>query len=83
MVSRLTIASKPQGAQGASIVMEDGIKSEAQPYGMANGTVISVEHLFRTHRLDSHSSDDPRRKQPVSWTWSSTMRLPIQHAVFI
>ncbi|MBH34212.1 MAG: hypothetical protein CMB74_02025 [Euryarchaeota archaeon] len=47
MVSRLTIASKPEGAQGASIVMEDGIKSKAQPYGMANGTVISVEHLFQ------------------------------------
>ena len=47
MVSRLKIASKPEGAQGASIVMEDGIKSEAQPYGMADGTIISVEHLFR------------------------------------
>lgn len=46
MVSRLKIASKPQGSQGASIVMEDGIKSDAQPYGMANGTIISVEHLF-------------------------------------
>lgn len=47
MVSRLKIASKPEGSQGASIVMEDGIKSEAQPYGMANGTIISVEHLFQ------------------------------------
>ena len=47
MVSRLTISSKPEGAQGASIVMEDGIKSQPEPYGMASGTVISVEHLFQ------------------------------------
>ena len=39
--------SKPADARGASIVMEDGVKSQVQPYGMANGTVISVEHLFQ------------------------------------
>ena len=47
MVSRLQIASKPQGEEGASVVMEDGIKSDVQPFGMANGTAISVEHLFQ------------------------------------
>ena len=47
MVSKLQIASKPADARGASIVMEDGVKSQVQPYGMANGTVISVEHLFQ------------------------------------
>ena len=47
MVSRLTIASQPRGAQGACIVMEDGLKSEVQPIGISDGTRISVEHLFR------------------------------------
>ncbi len=47
MVSRLRIASRPRGEQGASIVMEDGVKSAPQPFGMAEGTVISVEHLFQ------------------------------------
>ena len=47
MVSRLQIASKPQGEDGASVVMEDGVKSDVQPFGMANGTSISVEHLFQ------------------------------------
>tara|TARA_B100000614_G_scaffold199973_1_gene181150 strand:- start:1482 stop:3497 length:2016 start_codon:yes stop_codon:yes gene_type:complete len=47
MVSRLQIASKPQGEEGASVVMEDGVKSDVQPFGMANGTAISVEHLFQ------------------------------------
>lgn len=47
MVSKLQISSKPDGQTGASIVMEDGVKSGVQPIGMAEGTVISVEHLFK------------------------------------
>ena len=47
MVSRLQISSKPEGEQGASIVMEDGTKSAVKPVGMARGTTISVEHLFQ------------------------------------
>ena len=47
MVSKLQIASKPVGQAGATIVMEDGVKSNIQPVGMAEGTVISVEHLFQ------------------------------------
>lgn len=46
MVSKLSLASQPEGKEGASIVMENGIKSDIQPLGMANGTRISVEHLF-------------------------------------
>ncbi len=47
MVSRLEVASKPPGDEGALIVMEDGVKSEVKAKGMAQGTVITVEHLFR------------------------------------
>ena len=47
MVSKLQISSKPPGQTGATIVMEDGVKSTIQPIGMAEGTVISVEHLFQ------------------------------------
>lgn len=46
MVSKLTIASQPPGTQGASVVMEDGEKSDPVPEGMPDGTRISVEHLF-------------------------------------
>ena len=27
--------------------MEDGIQGEIEPIGMANGTVVTVEHLFQ------------------------------------
>jgi len=47
MVSRLQISSKPEGEQGATIVMEDGVKSSVEPMGMAHGTRISVDHLFQ------------------------------------
>lgn len=47
MVSKLQISSKPADEQGATIVMEDGKKSGVEPIGMAQGTVISVEHLFQ------------------------------------
>ena len=47
MVARLEIASRPQGCEGASIVMEDGIKSPVTPSGMPHGTRITVEHLFQ------------------------------------
>ena len=47
MVSKLTIESQPAGANGASVVMEDGEKSSISPVGMSDGTRITVEHLFR------------------------------------
>ena len=47
MVSRLTIASRPASSDGASIVMEDGVKNDPKPTGMPEGTRISVEHLFQ------------------------------------
>lgn len=47
MVARLEISSKPPAMEGATIVMEDGIKSELEPIGMGAGTRISVEHLFQ------------------------------------
>lgn len=46
MVSRLTVASRPDGQDGRSIQMEDGNKAELEPFGMAKGTVVTVEHLF-------------------------------------
>ncbi|MEC7272779.1 MAG: DNA mismatch repair endonuclease MutL, partial [Candidatus Thermoplasmatota archaeon] len=47
VVSRLTVASRPEGREGRSITMEGGIQGEIEPIGMANGTVVSVEHLFQ------------------------------------
>ena len=47
MVSKLTIESQPAETGGASISMEDGVKSAVHPVGMQNGTRISVEHLFQ------------------------------------
>ncbi len=47
VVSRLTVASRPDGQEGRSISMEDGIQESIEPTGMANGTVVAVEHLFR------------------------------------
>jgi DNA mismatch repair protein MutL len=47
VVSRLTVASRPDGQEGRSISMEDGIQESIEPIGMANGTVVAVEHLFR------------------------------------
>ena len=46
MVSKLTVASRPDGQEGRSIQMEDGNKSGIEPSGMAKGTVVTVEHLF-------------------------------------
>lgn len=46
MVSKLTLASQPDGGEGATIVMENGVKSDIEPVGMPKGTRISVEHLF-------------------------------------
>ena len=46
MVSKLTVASRPDGQDGRSIQMEDGNKAEIEPFGMAKGTVVTVEHLF-------------------------------------
>ena len=47
VVSRLTVASRPEGREGRSIRMEDGVQGDIEPIGMANGTVVTVEHLFQ------------------------------------
>ena len=47
MVSRLEIASRPSGEEGACVVMENGTKSVVQPIGMQHGTRITVDHLFQ------------------------------------
>ena len=47
MVARLEISSRPPAMEGATIVMEDGVKSTLEPIGMGAGTRISVEHLFQ------------------------------------
>lgn len=46
MVSKLTVASRPDGKEGRSIQMEDGNKAGLEPSGMAKGTIVTVEHLF-------------------------------------
>jgi DNA mismatch repair protein MutL len=47
MVSGLSIASRPTGTEGKRILMEDGIKGKTEPFGMAEGSRIDVEHLFQ------------------------------------
>ncbi|HJM55084.1 MAG TPA: DNA mismatch repair endonuclease MutL [Poseidonia sp.] len=47
MVARLEIASRPPGMEGATIVMEDGVKAELEPIGIPEGTKITVEHIFQ------------------------------------
>lgn len=47
MVSGLSIASRPQGADGKQIRMIDGKKEGVEPFGMPVGTRIDVEHLFQ------------------------------------
>ena len=47
MVSGLSIASRPQGADGRQIRMIDGKKGDVEPFGMPVGTRIDVEHLFK------------------------------------
>ena len=46
VVSRLTISSRPPQAEGRSIVMDNGDKSEITPAGIAEGTVIEVSKIF-------------------------------------
>jgi DNA mismatch repair protein MutL len=47
MVSHLSISSRPEGKDGKSITMENGVKGDVEPFGMQHGTRIDVEHLFR------------------------------------
>ena len=47
VVSRLTVASRPEGTDGRSIRMNHGNQEPAEPIGMANGTVVTVEDLFQ------------------------------------
>ena len=46
-VSKLTVASKPDGQEGRCIRMDAGRKQPIEPIGMANGTVVTVEQLFQ------------------------------------
>lgn len=46
VVSRLTISSRPPQAEGRSIVMDNGDKSQVTPAGIAEGTVIEVSRIF-------------------------------------
>ena len=85
MVSKLQISSKPDGQTGASIVMEDGVKSGVEPIGMAEGTVISVEHLFKNTPARLHFSVVRKRRRLASSMWwlitvaSPFLRLPLEN----
>ena len=46
MVSMLSISSRPPGAEGRKIVMDNGNKSSIEPVGMAIGTSIEVSNIF-------------------------------------
>ena len=47
MVSHLTISSRPEGKEGKSIAMKNGVKGTVEPFGMQKGTRVDVEHLFK------------------------------------
>tara|TARA_B110000444_G_scaffold228611_1_gene234524 strand:- start:5451 stop:7460 length:2010 start_codon:yes stop_codon:yes gene_type:complete len=46
IVSKLMVASRPNGCEGRCISMEFGNKKKVEPYGMAEGTKIEVKSLF-------------------------------------
>ena len=46
IVSKLMVASRPNGCEGRCIAMEFGNKNKIEPYGMAEGTKIEVKSLF-------------------------------------
>lgn len=46
IVSKLTVASRPKGCEGRCIKMDFGSKTDVEPYGMAEGTIIEVKSLF-------------------------------------
>ena len=45
-VSQLCVASRPAGASGAELSVDDGALSEVSPSGLAEGTRITVQGLF-------------------------------------
>ena len=45
-VSQLCVASRPAGASGAELSVDDGELSEVSPSGLAEGTRITVQGLF-------------------------------------
>src|SRR5579864_922258 len=46
-VSRVRLVSRPAGAEGAELVVENGIASEVRPAAAAPGTSIEVRNLFQ------------------------------------
>jgi DNA mismatch repair protein MutL len=45
-VAQLTLASRPRGADGAAIVVENGVPGPVRPAALNPGTRVSVENLF-------------------------------------
>jgi DNA mismatch repair protein MutL len=46
-VSRVRMVSRPPGAEGAEIVVENGVASPVRPAAAAPGTVVEVRNLFQ------------------------------------
>jgi len=46
-VSRVKLVSRPAGAEGAELVVENGIASPVKPAAAAPGTVLEVRNLFQ------------------------------------
>ena len=65
--------------------MEDGVKSGVQPIGMAEGTVISVEHLFKNTPARLAFQRRPETETArivdvvVDHAGSSFLRLPLEN----
>jgi len=45
-VSRLTLSSRPRGAEGWAIVVDNGFEEAGRPAALPNGTSVLVEDLF-------------------------------------
>src|SRR5258708_2759010 len=46
-VSRVKVVSRPAGAEGAELVVENGVASPVKPAAAAPGTVLEVRNLFQ------------------------------------
>ena len=69
MVSKLTVSSQPAGTQGASVVMEDGVKPTPFPKACrtAPESRWSISSPTRLH--DWPFNDDPKPKRHELSTW--------------
>ena len=62
--------------------MEDGIQESIEPMGMANGTVVTVEHLFQNTPVRLGFQRRPATEHDALSRLLLLMPLPIQVLLF-